>query len=102
MDCSKIKEEYYECIKQEKLGYDPGLLKYKASASLQKLNDIRITEDVYKKCKGSLFSKCLSHKYELKSINEKELADYYNKKYEEKIAEKSNEILSNNSIKNNK
>lgn len=101
MDCNKVKEQYYECIKNEKLGYDAGLLKYKAAISLNKLNEIRISEEVYKRCNGSLLSKCLSQKYELKNINEKELASYYNKKFEEKVSEKNQEILLNNQIKSN-
>jgi hypothetical protein len=79
--CSEIKKEYFNCIKSKNLGFESDVLKYRV-AKLENFEKFYVPEKIMKACKSQILAKCLEEKYEIKSINDKELADYYNDKYQ--------------------
>jgi hypothetical protein len=96
--CLEIKKEFYECVKSEKLGFNPEFLKLKATNSKVQ-QGVLIEENIIRKCKGNRLAKCLSEKYQIQSINEKELSSYYQSQYEERLNKLSESKSQKNLIK---
>jgi hypothetical protein len=101
INCQPLKEEYYSCLQKENLSFNPEILKFKATGSFEKVGQLKIKEETIKKCKGEKLAKCLAAKYELKNINEKELAKYYEEKYDQAVKKNNENILKEHSLQKN-
>jgi hypothetical protein len=99
IDCKSLKEQYYSCLQRENLSFNPEILKYNATGSFEKVSQLKIKEETIIKCKGDQFAMCLSIKYDLKNINEKELAKYYEQMYDKSVKKTNENILKENALK---
>jgi hypothetical protein len=78
--CDELKEKFYECARKLNLKFNPDILKGRVS-DLKDHSDIKIDEEIFKKCPIINLGRCLNAKYEVESINEKNLYDYFDNKY---------------------
>lgn len=101
IDCKSLKDKYYSCLQRENLSFNPEILKYKATGSFEKVNQLKIKEETFKKCNGDKLAKCLSIKYDLQNINEKELAKYYEEKYDKSVKKSNQNILKEHTLNKN-
>jgi hypothetical protein len=95
--CDELKEKFYECARKLNLKFDTNLLKVRVS-DLQDNSNIKIDEEVFKKCPIVELGKCLHAKYEVENINEKNLYDYFDNKYKEFDQKRANEELEKNKM----
>ena len=98
INCETIKKEYYDCLKSNNLGFDPELLKFNAGKIIKNFPNLRIDDKIMKKCGSDKLANCLSAKYDILSINEKELSKYYEDKYNKEIIKGNAMNLKNNLI----
>jgi len=80
--CEELKEKFYECTRKLNLKFNPNLLKARVS-DINNYSDLKIDEDIFKKCPIIELGRCLNAKYEVESINEKNLYDYFDNKFKE-------------------
>jgi hypothetical protein len=80
INCTRIKKEFFNCVKSHNLNFDTDMLKFKA-AKLENTEKFNIPEEIMKTCNSQKLAKCLELKYEIMKINDKELAEYYNEKF---------------------
>ena len=93
INCSKLKEEYSDCIKKYANVKGEVLKSRVEIIDPSELSNYKFKEDINKKCDSSLFAECLSKKFNLVKSQEKDLKliKYLSSTYEQN----NNKIVDN-------
>lgn len=102
MNCSALKDEVFNCLKNTNIGYSSEYLKFRASNYMEHIDKLRINEDIMKKCNYGKLAECLNEKYEIANLSEKKMFVHFNKKYNEEVVKANDAMqMKNVIIKNN-
>jgi len=86
LDCREIKEEVFNCIKKNNLGYNPEILKFNMKSSIKQVGQLKIDNNLLTKCNSNKLAQCLTLKYDVSSIDDKKLYEYYTDKFKDIVS----------------
>ncbi len=94
INCSKLKEDYSNCIKNYVNIKGEVLVSKLEDINFNQLSNYKFKEDINKRCSSSIFAECLAKKFSIKNSpeNDLHLIKYLSNTYDQ----------ANNKIKNNK
>lgn len=84
-DCEKLKKEFYRCISQKQIGYNPAILNKKAYLYKDQLDKTRIDPRIMQECQNNRLVACLNKKYTVKNLDEEKMLVFFSKEYKKKM-----------------